>query len=91
MKFFKHTLSILIILLFIQPITAKQTGAAKPTTQSVIAPMPPNTLSPSKRVPARSAAGQANAEINAELAKIEKSQNAIKDSAYRVLNDTKIN
>lgn len=67
--------------------TAAQAPFAQPT-QPAIAPITPSK--PPNPLAITSAADQANKAINIELAKIEKSQDAIKDSAFSVLNDTTI-
>lgn len=89
MKSIKNIAAV-IILFSVSCIQAKRTAATKPTTLPTITPIVSNTPSSSKKVSVKSAPEKANIEINAELAKIERSQNAIKDSAYNVLNDTKI-
>ena len=91
MKNFKNICAILI-LCTISTVHAKRTGAAQAPitqpTQPAIAPITPSR--PSNPLAITSAADQANKAINIELAKIEKSQDAIKDSASSVLNDTTI-
>ena len=91
MKAFKNILAV-IILFSVSCSYAKRTGAAATPvytreTQPAIAPITPST--PSKPL-TTSAAQEANAAINMELGKIEKSQNVIRDRAYSVLDDATI-